>query len=587
MNNNALKGGIQMVSYFGNSFFECDYSGMRALILVPHEDDEILAAGSLIYMLVNSGAEVFIAYATNGDWKSSAKKRHQEAIKAADILGVSSEHVLFMGYGDYAPEDASEHLFYHKDVPVQSPAGYLHTYGTKTHDDFAFRHHGIHHDYTSHNYLNDIVEIIDYIHPNLIVCSDLDEHPDHKMLSLFFDKAIGIVRKMRPDYAPQILKRFAYALAYNAVADYSTVNNPETKRPEIGITAKYSQDIIDMSIYSWMNRIRFPVIDRENGLLWKTTIARALLKHKSQYIIRNADRIINSDEVYWSRRTDGIGYLAEIKTSSGNGEYLNDFMLFNMCNLDSNESNVKDYCWIPEEGDNIRTARFTWHEEQTIELIIIYGAINREAQIKSLKIELSNGNIFMVTDIPNNGNPVFLNVGHCVGITSCEITIVSAFGNAYGLSECEFYSSLKESRYLKPFIKILVNDNYVYQYVVSKSKQKLKLGLYHYGEEIQGDIKVIHGKSVIVNDFLLIDSSDQEIVLRAENNDGSIWDQVVIKIIDSKEIKKIKQRNLLGKKYLKRKKALFRFHNMLNILKNQGFSAVIKRTIRNGFSINY
>ena len=48
---------------------------MRALILAPHPDDEINVAGSTIIRLIRSGAEVFVAYSTCGDFDRTEELR--------------------------------------------------------------------------------------------------------------------------------------------------------------------------------------------------------------------------------------------------------------------------------------------------------------------------------------------------------------------------------------------------------------------------------------------------------------------------------------------------------------------------------
>ena len=43
-----------------NSFLNQSASGKKVLVIVPHEDDEINVAGSLMYHYVQSGSEVFV-----------------------------------------------------------------------------------------------------------------------------------------------------------------------------------------------------------------------------------------------------------------------------------------------------------------------------------------------------------------------------------------------------------------------------------------------------------------------------------------------------------------------------------------------
>ncbi len=52
------------------SFFEASYSGKRVLVLAPHQDDELNLAAGAIPNFLKAGAEVFVAFATNGDYYS-------------------------------------------------------------------------------------------------------------------------------------------------------------------------------------------------------------------------------------------------------------------------------------------------------------------------------------------------------------------------------------------------------------------------------------------------------------------------------------------------------------------------------------
>lgn len=88
-------------SNFSNSI---DYSEMwtnkEIMVIVPHQDDEINLAGAIIKRLIDNGNNVKVVFATNGDFKGLGTKRIKEAVEAVRILGVNSENVIFLGYGD-------------------------------------------------------------------------------------------------------------------------------------------------------------------------------------------------------------------------------------------------------------------------------------------------------------------------------------------------------------------------------------------------------------------------------------------------------------------------------------------------------
>ncbi len=79
-----------------------------AIVFAPHEDDETLACGGSIIRKKQVGASVKIIFMTDGrashghmvDWKKLSAMRQQEAINAAQVLGVGPEDVMFLGFPD-------------------------------------------------------------------------------------------------------------------------------------------------------------------------------------------------------------------------------------------------------------------------------------------------------------------------------------------------------------------------------------------------------------------------------------------------------------------------------------------------------
>jgi LmbE family N-acetylglucosaminyl deacetylase len=92
----------------------------RLLILVPHPDDEVLCCGGLVQKAVQEHVPikiVFLTYGDNNAWAftlyhhfpvfrpkkmlAMGELRRREALSAAEILGVSSGSLVFLGYPDY------------------------------------------------------------------------------------------------------------------------------------------------------------------------------------------------------------------------------------------------------------------------------------------------------------------------------------------------------------------------------------------------------------------------------------------------------------------------------------------------------
>ena len=553
--NSSQNVGANRNPYIDNSFFHQKYEKLKVLLFVPHQDDEINAAASLLFTLVRCNAQITLVYTTNGDWECPAAVRFKEAINAAGILGIPEKNILFMGYGDTLNRNDKRHVFYHKDSPARSAAGYTETNGTDAHPDFSFLHEKHHHSYTSENYLKDMLSIIRLTKADLIIGTDFDCHADHRMLSLYLDKAIGIIRKEDPSYQPELWKRFAYPLAFNAVADYSSVNNPETQHPVVGITHNYKFDIIGFFYFLWQTRIRIPVpYMAQADRLRDNILCKALEQHISQRIVTEVTRILNSDEVFWSRRTDCISHTAEISVSSGKGTYLNDFMVYNVSNIDEDVPEYTNYCWRPETEDPDKEAVFTWMKPVTVEKIVLYGAVSAESKIDRLQVMLSNGFSQTIENLPQNGNPLEIFPGKQENITSCTLKILSATGTDYGISECEIYSTEKFTSKIVPFCKIRIEDNFAYEYFVNKNCKVLPLTVYTYGNTGKVALTVEKGRSVIRDGKLFIADSDQEIFIRAQNEEGSVWDQIIIRRLSWFGLKRKKLSDIADRIYLKKRK---------------------------------
>ncbi|MBQ6758216.1 MAG: PIG-L family deacetylase, partial [Selenomonadaceae bacterium] len=395
----------------GNSFFDKSFFGTRVLILAPHPDDEINIAGNMILTLAAAKAEVFVAYSTNGDFEQAAEVRAKEAVDALKILGVPRERIIFLGYGDG-----------HKlsDKPTQSPAGHVETYAAQDFVDYAKKTFGRHSPYTRQNFKRDLKSLLLELRANIIFCVDFDSHPDHRTLSILFEETLGEILSERTDYRPEVYKKFAYATAFTAAADFYAPNLLSTRKPKLGETDTYDFDLIDRANYVWANRVRFPVLNSQ-PLLKGNPIAEAVFAHKSQRNEWNALRIINSDEVFFERRTDSQTFCAKVTATSGDAAKVRDFKIF-----------AEDNLWQPV--DKQRKIFFTWQEPIQVQRIVIYGnpLDDKPAKI-SLRLELADAQAVIDKELPSRGRPLVIDTEKFF-VRRAEISIVDA-GRDFGLAE--------------------------------------------------------------------------------------------------------------------------------------------------------
>jgi LmbE family N-acetylglucosaminyl deacetylase len=174
----------------------------RILVLSPHCDDETLGAGELIADARRSGAEVRIAFLTNGDgfrvaasrtlgevkvepadFVRFAEVRQQEALRAARELGVPDNDVLFFGYPDRGLKPMWEtnwdeqHLYRSAYTGhVRSPYAYSYT---------------PHAPYCGASLVADLSRAMREFKPtDILVTHPADDHPDHGIAAAYVQAAL-------------------------------------------------------------------------------------------------------------------------------------------------------------------------------------------------------------------------------------------------------------------------------------------------------------------------------------------------------------------------------------------------------------
>lgn len=324
----------------GNSFLDAPAMGQKVLVIVPHEDDEINVAGSVMYSYVQKGADVYCAFTTNGDYSFWAHTRMHEAWRSLQTLGV--QHVVFLGYGDTSNHYPGGHWFYSPEKAVTAPSGHHETYGCDNFPDYAFAKRGIHRPYCRKSMKTDLKDLIEDIQADIIFAVDNDVHADHRATSLLFEEALGeLLCRPGNTYHPMVFKGFAYCTSFGAPKDFYADNIKSVPKPPV-----CEDNLIDISLYEWNRRVRFPVFPACRGFyLRRNVLYQALFQHASQSAALHAVRIANGDAVFWQRRTDNLAFQAIIMASSGKVERLRDFKLLDVDQIDDKKMVFADYLW--------------------------------------------------------------------------------------------------------------------------------------------------------------------------------------------------------------------------------------------------
>lgn len=312
----------------------CNDKIKSAFILVPHQDDELNVAGCLIPQMVASDIDVSVCFVTNGDYEKKQEIRAKEAGCVAKLLGINS--IIYLGYSDGGMNGGSLYCANDDNEIVISPTVHSETYGVKNYVDFHFEIHGCHAEYTRNNLLSDIKEVLLQNQADLLICVDMDIHPDHKLTSELFDKAL-LELIQETDYRPIVLKKFAYLGTWHGKPDYFVRPMQPMECASYGKFPKTSCEP-----HNWNNRIRFAVPKKFFPLcFWKSPLFKAYKIYSSQWESVPAFlRVVNSDAVYWYLDSN-----KELKESSDFPIERCPFLLYEDCNFQILHEH-KGFCFL-------------------------------------------------------------------------------------------------------------------------------------------------------------------------------------------------------------------------------------------------
>ncbi len=193
------------------------------MIIVPHQDDETMMTGGLIHRLVNEGKNVKVVIATNGDYMHTSydygRTRIKESIEALELLGLSIDNIIFMGYADTGFEKEVSFLYrlYHEQDSnkiLPSSCSQV-TYGLlQAIADYHYVKWNKHATYNRKDFVNDLYHIMMDNYPESIYTTSKDDmHGDHVGLYYFVMEVIQLVRINNKGYTPKIYEAIVHSTA--------------------------------------------------------------------------------------------------------------------------------------------------------------------------------------------------------------------------------------------------------------------------------------------------------------------------------------------------------------------------------------
>ena len=516
-----------------NSFYDSQFKNKKVMVIVPHEDDDLLISGQVLPSMYKNGADVRVVFATNGDKRVSAYTRQSEACNALEKLGIPREKVIFLGYPD------GTQLYVGKKAYSFS-SGWDHTYAGKGFKDYHFDRFGTHAKYTAENMVDDIESVVLEYRPDYILAIDFDTHTDHRGVSISFEKAMERILKKESGYTPKVLKCFGYSLAWKSKPDFYALNIKSTvmQDREKNNDPSYETDVPQ---YRWNNRVRLPIDKKSlSHSILRCSEYKALSEHLSQYAYCYSERIINGDSVYWNRRTDSLTYNADISVSSGDASLLNDFRLIGVGNRTAGPHVKLENCVSRfDKNDAQKTVTVKFDSPQTVSCVSLYDNFGLNSNILGGVITFSDGSKVEVPALNADGSETRVVFEPKHNITSFTFKVTEYEGVA-GLDEIEAFENADyDMDFSLIKLKNADTDDYIYNYLITPDEKSLNLGAYASDPNAGYTIKIIEGDSVkLEGNTLVFDDDFEKCTVRAElNGDPSTYDQITVKRLSERELK--------------------------------------------------
>lgn len=530
-----------------NSIYSEQFKGKKIMVLVPHEDDDLLISGQVLPEIYKKGADVRVVFVTNGDKFFTARQRQDEARDSLRTLGIPKDKLTFLGYPDGGT------IFINKSgKPEKSfSSGLDRTNSGKHFVDYHFAKYGTHAEYTRQNVLGDIKDVILDYRPDYIIAIDFDDHRDHRGVSMTFEEVMGDILKEKQDYRPIVLKSFGYSSAWRANPDFYRLNIKSVHKPAKDRLNDPTYET-DVPQYNWNDRIRLPVYSGSvSHSILKCSEYKALSKHLTQFAFVLAERIINGDTVYWNRRTDSLTHGADIKVSSGNAKLLNDFKLVSTDKTLPKKTKFNGCVSSFEKDDNNKTVTVKFGSPKTLSCISLYDDYDLNNNILSGIITFSDGSTVEVPALNKNGSETRVTFTPKEGITSFTFKVTSFEGSLAGLCEIEAFEKTDYDMGFS-FVKIknAETDDYMYNYFVEPSASELTLGISSSDFQTECSLKIVDGKDVSLNGNKLRFGKDfKKCTVRAEvKGYPEIYDQITVTRLSKKELDKYYKFQKIDKK---------------------------------------
>jgi LmbE family N-acetylglucosaminyl deacetylase len=407
----------------------------HVMVIAPHEDDETLFGAGVIYSALQRGDTVTVVWVTNGDANgvSTGYAREADSVNAMAGLGIASQNLIFLGYGDSSLEDL--YLSTSDTAIITSPAGMTHTYGNQGLGNVDYHTYltGSPGDYNRATILSDFEALFTNFQPDdIYTTSYLDEHLDHASTYSFTVQALIALKRQGLSLSTRVHDSIVWGDT-DSTAWPTGGANPAIpfSMPPILATVPYNwSDIESIPVPPAMQNTDLNANPKYQALL-------VYLSVPSEFFAS----FIRKNEFFWVHDfTDNLAVTASVQASSQNA--VNTAMKAVDGVVERNGGFVGYWETLGESAG--AWIRLNWGSPETISHIVLYDQPDSN-QILAGTLLFSDGSTVAVGALPNNGSAFHI-AFPARTVSWVQFTVNNALGSDIGLNEIEVYGVVAGSQ---------------------------------------------------------------------------------------------------------------------------------------------
>jgi len=403
-------------------------AGKTILVFAPHPDDEAIIAAGRVRAGLNRSDSVKIVVVTNGDVSGVATglRREGESVAAAQVLGLTENDVIFLGY-----PDGSMLNIYNASSPTQvftSAAGQTSTYGNRglgSMDYHSYRY-GSPGPYNHVTVAGDIQALLTTYPPDEIyTTSNFDTHTDHQATALFLKEALVSMKRSGSALSTQLYESIVWPPA-------------QGNWPDVGGCAPsvpFPPPPMNIQL-DWNRLLRFVVpAEMQSTDPTVNLKCRVITQYQSQltpWLLSFARK----DEFFWlSDFGANLAITAQVTVSSENTAN-NQGGLNAVDGVIDGAPHDPAREWVTLNQLSGAWIQLSWPSSVSIAQVNLYDRPHWSENVLAGTLSFSDGTSISVGALPPNGNVLPVTFPPKT-VTWVRFTVNQAEGTATGLSEIQ------------------------------------------------------------------------------------------------------------------------------------------------------